>query len=55
MLAVHLKARWMGEPSPVVPREKKWGSCHLLFAFQAGFFPAIFHRGLSVFFMISPV
>lgn len=49
MLAVHLRSRWMDEPSSVVPREEKWSSCHLLLAFQASFFQAIFHRGLVVF------
>lgn len=55
MLAVCLRSRWVDEPSSVVLREKKWSSLHSLLAFQAGFFQAIFHRGLVIFFTITSV
>lgn len=55
MLAVYLRSRWTEELSSMVPGEKTWSSCHLLLAFQAYFFQAIFLRGLVVFFMISSV
>lgn len=35
------------------PKEVKLNSCHLLLAFQAGFFQAIFHRGVMFSFYLQ--
>lgn len=49
ILAVHLRPRGMDEPSPVVPREKKW-----IPAIQQVFFQEMFHIGLVRFFFFLP-